>query len=86
MINLTNVFLSSAPARFKLPFGVHKNVALIDIDNEVRRDKNGVKTAKNCFITFGTVDTENENKVTAQSTFSFFNIDKPAFAVSRRFL
>ncbi len=81
MINLTNVFLSSAPARFKLPFGVHKNVALIDIDNEVRRDKNGVKTAKNCFITFGTVDTENENKVTAQSTFSFFNIDKPAFAV-----
>jgi NACalpha-BTF3-like transcription factor len=81
MINLTNVFLNSAPSRFKLPFGVSKNVSLIEINNEVKRDKNGVKIAKNCYITFGTVDVENENKVTAQSTFSYFNIDKPAFAI-----
>ena len=80
MKNLTNVFLDSAPSRFKLPFGVSKNVMLKSVDNEIRRDKNGVKINKNCYITFAAVDVENDNKMIAESTFSFFNIDKPAFA------
>lgn len=80
MKNLTNVFLDSAPSRFKLPFGVSKNVMLKSVDNEIRRDKNGVKFNKNCYLTFAAVDVENDNKMIAESTFSFFNIDKPAFA------
>lgn len=80
MKNLTNVFLESAPSRFKLPFGVSKHVMLRSVDNEVRRDKNGVKLNKNCYLTFALVDVENDNKMLAESTFSFFNIDKPAFA------
>lgn len=80
MKNLTNVFLDSAPSRFKLPFGVSKNVMLKAADNEIRRDKNGVKVNKNCYLTFAAVDAEDDNRITAQSTFSFFNIDKPAFA------
>lgn len=80
MKNLTNVFLDSAPSRFKLSFGVSKNVMLKSVDNEIRRDKNGVKISKNCYLTFAAVDIEDDNRITAQSTFSFFNIDKPAFA------
>lgn len=80
MRNLTDVFLDSAPSRFKLAFGVSKNVMLKSVDNNVRRDKNGVKINKNCYLTFASVDTEDSNRITAQSTFSYFNIDKPAFA------
>lgn len=80
MKNLTNVFLETAPSRFKLAFGVSKNVMLKSADNEVRRDKNGVKFNKNCYLTFATVDPENNNKISAESTFSYFVIDKPAFA------
>lgn len=80
MRNLTDVFLDSAPSRFKLGFGVSKNVMLKSVDNDIRRDKNGVKVNKNCYLTFATVDVEEDNRITAQSTFSFFNIDKPAFA------
>ena len=80
MKNLTDVFLDSAPSRFKLPFGVSKNVMLKAADNEIRRDKNGVKINKNCYLTFASVDAEDGNRITAQSTFSYFNIDKPAFA------
>jgi hypothetical protein len=80
MRNLTDVFLESAPSRFKLTFGISKNVMLKSVDNDVRRDKNGVKFNKNCYITFAAVDVEDDNKITAQSTFSYFNIDKPAFA------
>lgn len=80
MRNLTDVFLDSAPSRFKLAFGVSKNVMLKSVDNEIRRDKNGVKFNKNCYLTFASVDVEDDNRITAQSTFSYFNIDKPAFA------
>ena len=80
MKNLTDVFLDSAPSRFKLPFGVSKNVMLKSVDNDVRRDKNGVKFNKNCYLTFAQVDVEDNNKIIGQSTFSYFNIDKPAFA------
>lgn len=82
MRNLTSVFLDSAPSRFKLPFGISKNVVLKSVNNEARRDKNGVKINKNCYTTFTTVDVENNRKVLAESTFSFFNIDtsKPQFA------
>jgi hypothetical protein len=52
---------------------------LKSVDNDVRRDKNGVKFNKNCYLTFAAID-EDGNKITAQSTFSYFNIDKPAFA------
>jgi hypothetical protein len=77
MRNLTDVFLDSAPSRFKLGFGVTKNVMLKSVDNDVRRDKNGVKFNKNCYLTFAAIDAEDGNKITAQSTFSYFNIDKP---------
>jgi nitrous oxide reductase len=53
---------------------------LKSVDNDVRRDKNGVKFNKNCYLTFAAIDAEDGNKITAQSTFSYFNIDKPAFA------
>jgi len=42
MKNLTQVFLNSAPSRFKLPFGVSNNVILKAVSNEVRRDKNNL--------------------------------------------
>jgi hypothetical protein len=80
MRNLTEIFLASAPSRFKLPFGVNKGVVLVSLDNEIRRDKNGVKIAKNCFMTFASTDKEDGNRVTAQTTFNYFNIDKPAYA------
>jgi hypothetical protein len=82
MKNLTQIFLDSAPSRFKLSFGINKNVFLKSVSNEIRRDKNGVKINKNCYTTFVTVDVKNNNKVLAESTFSYFNIDisKPQYA------
>ena len=76
MKNLTQVFLNSAPSRFKLPFGVSNNVILKAVSNEVRRDKNNLKINKNCYLTFSNIDPEDNNKVLAESTFSYFNIDK----------
>lgn len=83
MINLTNVFLESAPSRIRLPFGINNNVILKSVDNEERRDKNSAKIAKNCYITFASVDPENDNKITAERVFSYFNIDsdRPQYAV-----
>jgi hypothetical protein len=49
------------------------------IDNDVRRDKNGVKFNKIVPLTFAAIDAE-DNKGHNKSTFSYFNIDKPAFA------
>jgi hypothetical protein len=46
---------------------------LKSVDNDVRRDKNGVKFNKNCYLTFAAIDAEDGNK-TNKSTFSF-NID-----------
>ena len=80
MKNLTNVFLGTAPSRFKLAFGINKDVILKSVNDDIRRDKNGVKINKNCYLTFASIDVENGNKITAESTFSYFNIDKPAFA------
>jgi hypothetical protein len=67
MRNLTDVFRFST-SRFKLGFGVTKNVMLKSVDNDVRRDKNGVKFNKNCYLTFAAIDAEDGNKITAQST------------------
>jgi len=80
MRNLTNVFLETAPSRFKLPFGINENIILKRVDNEIRRDKNGLKINKNCYMTFAAVDVEENNKILAETTFSYFNIDKPVFA------
>jgi hypothetical protein len=41
---------------------------LKSVDNDVRRDKNGVKFNKNCYLTFAAIDAEDGNKITAQST------------------
>jgi hypothetical protein len=41
---------------------------LKSVDNDVRRDKNGVKFNKNCYLTFVSIDVEDGNKITAQST------------------
>jgi len=80
MRNLTQVFLDSAPSRFKLAFGINKNVILKSASNDIKRDKNGVKINKNCYLTFMSVDVEENNKSIAESTFSYFNIDKPQYA------
>lgn len=81
MKNLTQVFLNSAPSRFKLPFGINTDVILKGVSNEVRRDKNNLKINKNCYLTFSAIDKNENNKVIAESTFSYFNIDKPEYAV-----
>ena len=81
MRNLTNVFIESAPSRFKIPFGISKNVMLKTVSNEIRRDKNGVKISKCCYITFSAVDVEDDNKIKSETTFSYFILDKPRFAV-----
>lgn len=80
MKNVTQIFLTTAPSRFKLAFGVNDNVILKGMSNESRRDRNGVKIKKNCYMTFSQVDPEENNKVLAESTFSYFNIDRPDFA------
>ena len=80
MKNLTNVFMESAPARFNLGFGVNDNVILKSVSNEKRRDRNGVIINKVCYMTFAQVDVDNDRKSLAESTFSFFVIDKPAYA------
>lgn len=80
MKNLTNIFMESAPARFKLSFGINENVILKNISNEQRRDRNGVLINKTCYMTFAKVDLENDNKSLAETTFSYFTIDKPAYA------
>lgn len=80
MKNLTQVFLNSAPSRFKLPFGINKNVILKAVSNEVRRDKNNLIISKNCYLTFSHVDVTENNKVIAESTFSYFNIDNGKYA------
>lgn len=81
MKNLTDVFLDSAPSRFKLSFGIVKNVVLKSVSNEVRRNKNGVKIDKNCYMNFAQLDPEQNNKIVAESQFSYFNIDKPEYAI-----
>lgn len=81
MRNLTTIFLESAPSRFKLSFGINKNVVLKSVSNDIRRDKNGVMINKNCYMTFSALDVENNNKSLAESTFSYFNIDKPEWAM-----
>lgn len=81
MKNLTDIFLSSAPSRFRLPFGIIESAILKAASNEVRRDKNGQKVIKNCYITFAMIDPKENNKILAETTYSYFNIDKPVFAV-----
>ena len=80
MKNLTNVFMESAPARFKLSFGVNDNVILKSISNEIKRDKNGVRINKICYMTFAKVDVDNDRKSLAETTFSYFVIDKATYA------
>jgi len=78
--NVTEIFLATAPSRYRIPFGVSTNVMLKAVSNEAKRDKNGVKINKNCFMTFAAIDVENENKVLSERVFDTFNIDKPDFA------
>lgn len=79
-MNLTYVFLDSAPVRERLPFGVNDNVFLRSISTEKRKDKDGNKLKKNCFITFSKKDLE-EDKIVAEYTFSFFDVSKLEYAV-----
>jgi hypothetical protein len=79
MINVTKIFLDSAPSRYRLGFGVSENSVLKSVSNEIRRNKDGVKIDKCCYMTFAKLAKEDE-KVLAESTFSFFIIDKPDYA------
>ena len=78
-MNNTLIFVNSAPSSYRLPFGINTNVVLKNVDNEIRRDKNGIKTTKNCYMTFMKVDAET-NQSLAESTFSYFNLEKPEYA------
>ena len=80
MINLTNVFLNSAPSRFRLGFGVTTNVMLKAVSNEIRRDKNSKKINKCSYMSFAEVDPENDNKAIAESLFSYFLVDNEEYA------
>jgi len=77
-INLTKVFLDSMPVDIRLPFGVVKNVRLTEISNEPRTDRKGQPIKKNCFLTFAQYN--GEGKIIAESTFSYFNFEKPDYA------
>jgi len=83
-MNLTNIFLDSAPSRYRLNFGVSENVMLRKISNDIKRDKTGAKINKSCYMTFVQVDPKKNNEAIAESTFSYFNItiDKASFAVN----
>jgi len=77
-INLTKIFLDSMPVDARLPFGVVKNVKLTEISNENRMDRKGQLIKKNCFLTFAQYN--GEGKIVAESTFSYFNFEKPDYA------
>jgi len=77
-INLTKIFLDSMPVDARLPFGVVKNVRLTGISNEPRTDRKGQLIKKNCFLTFGQYN--GEGKIISESTFSYFNFEKPDYA------
>lgn len=79
-MNLTRVFLDSAPVRERLSFGVNKNVFLRAVSSESRKDKDGNKSKKNCFITFSKIDPKKDNKVIGEHTFSFFELGKAEYA------
>lgn len=74
-MNLTNILVKSLPVSVFLSFGVNKNVILKNVDTSIRRDENGLALKKNCFLTFSKIDPETK-KIVAESTFSYFNIDK----------
>lgn len=76
-MNLTKIFLESMPVDIRLPFGVINNVKLIEISNEERVDRKGQVIKKNCFVTFAQLD--KDNKTIAESTFSYFNFEKPSY-------
>jgi hypothetical protein len=47
---------------------------LKSVDNDVRRDKNGVKSTKNCYLTFAAIDGISSNKLLHKvNFFSYFN-------------
>jgi len=73
--NVTEILLESAPVKTRLSFGVNTNIVLKGISNEVRKDKDGNKVKKNCYMTFVQVDPEKNNKILAGYTFSYFNLD-----------
>jgi len=77
-INLTRVFLSSLPVDTRLSFGVSKNVKLTNIFNGEKTDRKGQIIKKNRFVTFAQYD--KDDKVIADSTFSYFNFERPSFA------
>jgi hypothetical protein len=45
---------------------------LKSVDNDVRRDKNGVKFNKNCYLTFAAIDAEDGNKNYCTKYFQLF--------------
>ena len=61
-MNLTNVFLKSAPVKERLSFGVNENVFLRSVSTEIRKDKDGNKIKKSCYLTFSKIDPESDEK------------------------
>jgi len=78
--NLTRVFLASLPSRHRLSFGVNRNVILKSASNDVRRNKDGLKIKKCCYLTFSKVDPNEGNKVISENEFNYFIADSEEHA------
>lgn len=73
--NITRIFLNSLPSRHRLSFGVNSNVVLKAVSNDVRRNRDGLKIKKCCYLLFAKVDPEEGNKVISESEFNYFIAD-----------
>lgn len=80
MKNLTRVFVDTAPTRERLKFGQNDNVVLRSVTNDERRNKDGLKIKKLCYMRFSAIDVDTK-KVLAEYVFDHFVADKKEFAV-----
>ena len=78
----TRIFLDSAPIKTRLDFGVNHRVRLKSIDNLERKNKDGIKMARNCNMVFAKYDEDKEKQI-AESSFDYFNTsaERPEYAI-----
>lgn len=68
-MNVTKIFLSTAPVREKLKFGVNTNIVLKSVSNLTRRTRDGLKSGRYCFMRFSEINPETK-EVLAEYEFS----------------
>jgi hypothetical protein len=71
-MNVLELILSEKPIRTPLGFGIHSNIRLTKIDNEVRKYE-GEVIRKNTYLTFTKYN--NDNKSVSRSEFSYWNLE-----------